>query len=124
MDIDELGKIGISRIERIRVRNALNPILWLSVAAAILFLPAAWFFRDDGLIATSLIVLASVPTIAAVVAYMILLFKSPDRLQSEEYQLRQRAMQMIFRRGRKRDIIDLLSRLDRLGELGDTRREG
>lgn len=121
MDIDEISKTGASRIERVRVRNALNPILWLSVAAGVLFLPAAWFFRDQESIAVCLIVLASLPTIAAIAAYMILLFRSPDRLQSEEYQLRQRAMQMIFRRGRKRDIVDLLSRLDRLGGTG---REG
>jgi hypothetical protein len=50
MNIAEITRIGASRLARIRARNARNPIPCLSVAAAIVFLPAAWYFHDDPLI--------------------------------------------------------------------------
>jgi hypothetical protein len=50
MNIAEITRIGASRRERIRARKALNPIPCLSVAAAIVFLPEAWYFHDDPLI--------------------------------------------------------------------------
>ncbi|HEY6256097.1 MAG TPA: hypothetical protein VIY51_09925 [Xanthobacteraceae bacterium] len=106
MKIEEITRIGASRLERIRVRNALNPMLWLAVAAPIIFLPAAWYFHDYVPILWVLVTVASLPTIVAIAAYMILLFRSPDRLQSEEYQLRQRELRMIYRHGRRPDIFD------------------
>jgi hypothetical protein len=106
MKAEELFQTAASRIERIRVRNALNPLLWLSVTAPILFLPAAWFFRDYPVVLSILIFLAGIPVIATIVAYMILLFKNPDRLLSEEYQLRHREIQMRYRRGRKPEVFD------------------
>jgi hypothetical protein len=106
MKLEEITRIGASRLERIRVRNALNPMLWLSVAVPIIFLPAAWVFRDYPLIVSPLVTLSCLPAVVAIVAYLILLFKSPDRLQSEEYQLRQRELRMIYRHGRRPDIFD------------------
>ena len=113
LNIEEITKIGASRLERIRVRNALNPMLWLSVAVPIVILPAAWFFRDYSIV-WLLVTVACLPTVTAVTAYVILLFKSPDRLQSEEYQLRQRELRMIYRHGRKPDIYNAAEEVARV----------
>jgi hypothetical protein len=40
---------------------------------------------------------------------MILMFRSPDRLQSEEYQLRQKEIQMRYRRGRRPEQFDTMT---------------
>jgi hypothetical protein len=110
MKFEEIAKLGVSRLERVRVRSALNPIIWLSVATAIISWSAAWFFQNDPAITALLIATGCLPIFAAVAAYFILLFKSPDRLQSEEYQLRQQALKMIYRRGGRRDIIEMASK--------------
>lgn len=41
-----------------------------------------------------------------VVAHLILLFRDPDRLQSEEYRLRQRELTIIYRKGANAEIVD------------------
>jgi hypothetical protein len=105
VNIEEISRIGASRLERVRVRNALNPMLWMSIALPIVLLPAAWIFRDNPWVVWFLLVLAALPTVTAIVAYMYFMISSPDRLQSEEYQLRQRELRMIYRHGRKPDIL-------------------
>jgi hypothetical protein len=82
MSVEEIIKIEVSRLVRIRVRSALNPILFLSLEALVFFLPAAWFFRDSPPIQYFLIAVAVLPSIGAIVAYVILLFRSPDRLRN------------------------------------------
>jgi hypothetical protein len=49
------------------------------------------------------------PIIAAVLAYMIFLFRDPNRLQSEEYQLRQQALRMLYRKGASTEIVNVAS---------------
>ena len=41
-----------------------------------------------------------------IVAYFILLFRDPDRLQSEEYRLRQRELTMIYGKGADAEVVD------------------
>ncbi len=84
MKVEEIVRTGASRIESIRVRNALNPILWLTMPVPAIFLTGAWFFRDHAVVLGCLVAMAAVPVIAAIVAYFVLLFRSPDRLQSED----------------------------------------
>jgi hypothetical protein len=46
---------------------------------------------------------------------MILLFRNPDRLQSEEYQLRQKALRLLFRKGANAEIVDVATEALRVG---------
>ena len=103
MKAEEVIRTAASRIETIRVRNALNPILWLSVPVPAIFLAAAWFFREHTFVLAALVVVAALPVLAGIVADFVLLLRSPDRLQPEEYQLRLRALNIAYRRGQKPD---------------------
>jgi hypothetical protein len=103
MKVEEVVRTAASRIEVIRVRSALNPVLWMSVPVPAIFLAAAWFFREQPSVAAVLIAVAALPVMAGVAAYFVLLFRSPDRLQSEEYQLRVKELNIAYRRGRKPD---------------------
>jgi hypothetical protein len=114
MKVEEIVRTGASRIESIRVRNALNPILWLTVPGPAIFLTAAWLFRDHAVVLGFLVAMAAVPVIAAIVAYFVLLFRSPDRLQSEEYRIRQIALRMLYRRGKSPEIVDVANQVARI----------
>jgi hypothetical protein len=85
MNFERIAHFGVSRLERIRVRSALNPIIWLSVSVPIISWAAAFLFRDQIIFASILIAAGCLPILTAVLAYMILLIRNPDRLQSEEY---------------------------------------
>jgi hypothetical protein len=114
MNFERIAHFGVSRLERIRVRSALNPILWLSVSVPIISWAAAFLFREQIIFASILIAAGCLPILTAVLAYMILLFRSPDRLQSEEYQLRQKALQMLYRKGGSTEIVDVANQVVRI----------
>lgn len=114
MKVEEIVRTGASRIESIRVRNALNPILWLTMPVPAIFLTAAWLFRDHAVVLGFLVAMAAVPVIAAIVAYFVLLVRSPDRLQSEEYRIRQTALRMLYRRGKSPEIVDVANQVARI----------
>jgi len=98
---EEVVKIGLSRIDTIRVTTAVNPLLWLTGITLPLCLGAAIFVPDRGF-RFALVAVPAVAIVAVIVAYFLLLFRDPDRLQSEEYQIRQSELKMLYRKGRRR----------------------
>ena len=106
MRLDDLVKAATTRVETVRVvRTALNPLLWLTgigtpLAFVLAFLASETWFRV-ALFATGALLLA-----VTIVAYFILLFWDPDRLQSEEYRLRRRELTMIYGKGASAEVVD------------------
>ena len=82
--------------EKLTVRSALNPALWL---CAIISIPALVIisFLDEP--PTWLIVLICTPVITATLGFFFLLFFDRDKLQSEDYQLRKRSLEIIEQKG-------------------------
>lgn len=95
--LDQLTKFAEHALGRVQVRSALNPILWLCGLTLLACVPAAIF--TDGHLQISLIILAFIPVLVACVAYIYLMIKSPDKLRSEEYELRRIALGMIEEKG-------------------------
>jgi hypothetical protein len=114
MKIEEIIRTGLSRVDTIRVvRTAINPLLWLvGLTTPLAFILAA--FVGDQLTRLLLICFAAVPVIATLVVYVIFMFRDPDRLQSEEYRIRQRALQILYRKGRSADIVDVTNQTARI----------
>jgi ABC-type bacteriocin/lantibiotic exporter with double-glycine peptidase domain len=114
MKIDEIIRTGLSRVDTIRVvRTAINPLLWLvGLTTPLAFILAAVI--GDQLIRLLLICFAAIPVIATSVVYVIFMFRDPDRLQSEEYRIRQRALQILYRKGRSADIVDVTNQTARI----------
>ena len=98
---------------QLRIRNALNPILWLCGVVAVPCI-AALCWSKDAPVAIS-VVLYSVVAVA-LVGFLYLLFRDPDRLQSEEYLLRSRTLDLIEEKGSKKALdaatVKLVSRMD------------
>lgn len=114
MKIEEIIRAGLSRIDTIRVvRTAINPLLWLvGLTTPLAFILSA--IVDDRLIRILLICFAAIPVIATLLAYVIFMFRDPDRLQSEEYRIRQRALQILYRKGGSADIVDVANQVARI----------
>lgn len=82
---------------RLRVRSALNPILWL---CAIITAPAICLFLKWPLNPPQwLIILICAPVFAGVFGFLFLLIFDRDKLQSEDYQIRKRSLELIGEKG-------------------------
>lgn len=106
MSVDEVIRSAISRAAVVRVRNAMNPLLWLSPISAIICWTAAYVFRDDQILKYGFAGLGALPIVSSLVAYFLYFFLDRDRLQSEEFALKQRALQMVYRKGAGAEIVD------------------
>jgi hypothetical protein len=94
--VDEIIKSGISRADVVRVRSALNPLLWALPPTC---WATAYVFRDDSVLRYAQAPLGALPLFAVIIAYFLFLFRDPDRLQSEEYVLKLRELSLISRKG-------------------------
>ena len=106
MSVDEVIKSAINRAGVIRVRNAINPLLWLSPVSAIICWTAAYVFRDDQILKYGFAGLGALPIIASIVGYFLYFFLDRDRLQSEEFVLKERALQLRYRKGASAEVVD------------------
>jgi hypothetical protein len=101
---EKRGRLFTSLTEsggRLRVRNALNPILWLcGVIAVPCVIALSW--NKDAHQAISVILYCVVGV--TLIAFLYLLFHDPDRLQSEEFLLRSRTIDLIEEKGSKKAI--------------------
>jgi hypothetical protein len=84
-------------VERLRVRSALNPILWLCVIVTAPGMAATPFFQNGAPI--WFIVIVFLPVIIACFGFLVLLAFDRDKLQSEDYQLRKRSLELIQEKG-------------------------
>jgi hypothetical protein len=114
MKLEEIIRTGLSRVDTIRVvRTAINPLLWLVglTTPIALFLVA---IIGDQVIRLALLGFAAVPVLITLVAYVIFMFRDPDRLQSEEYRIRQRALEILYKKGGNTEIVDVANRVIRV----------
>jgi hypothetical protein len=86
---------------RLRVRGALNPVLWLCGVVAVPCIICLSWSSNPPLAIT--IILYGVVGVA-LVGFLYLLFVDPDRLQSEDFILRKRTLDLIEEKGSKKAI--------------------
>ena len=108
----------IGAAERIRVKSALNPVLWLcAITLPVLILVV---HQEDP--ATWKIVVAVTPLTLAAVGFLFLLLFDRNRLQSEEYQLNRQYMEMIEDKGQLAPMFAMFASSipkPKNGDLGD-----
>lgn len=102
MPVDNiLGRI-IEAGGRIRVKSALNPILWMcAIIGGPCFLVV--LIKDDPPLFIIWILCAVVGV--ALFGFLFLLFFDRDKLQSEDYQLKKRELEMVQEKGEKRPRV-------------------
>jgi len=80
---------------RLVVRSALNPLLWFCGVISLPFLYAAIQVRDDRQLMWVLLAVSIGPILLTCIAGGYFALVKPDKLQSEDYQLRQQSIQML-----------------------------
>jgi hypothetical protein len=94
---DVIGR-AVSRAGVVRVRSALNPFLWCFVWT-LAFLVATYLLRDDPMTKYVCLGLAALPLLMTMAIGVFFAFRNPDRLQSEEFVIRQQELTMIEKKG-------------------------
>jgi hypothetical protein len=114
MKLEELIRTGLSRVDTIAVkRTALNSALWLVGLITPLSLVLTAIVGDQ---VRQLIYFcfAAVPVLFAMVVYLVWMFRDPDRLQSEEYRVRQQALRYLHKKGGSAEIVDIANQVARI----------
>lgn len=78
---------ALSKAQAVKVRNVMNPLLWLNAVAMPLLLSAAYMFRDQTVLSLPMIVVAAALPVWTMWEYRYFARKDPKRLQSEDYLL-------------------------------------
>lgn len=117
----------MSRAGVVRVQNAPNPFLWTipgGLVGLIICLSASYFFRDlEYILVVFGLIFAGIPLLVTLVAGFILLFRDPDRLQSEQYLLRKQLTMMIYKKNTDGNIEIINSQSENVPKIGSNYRE-
>ena len=104
---------------RLRVKSALNPVLWLCAVVTVPVIGFATFAKGPTWLVVCLVVLAFLPMALVGIGFVVLLLRDPDKLQSEEYQIRKQTLEMIGEKGQEASLVDLEEAARRLTNKGD-----
>jgi hypothetical protein len=93
--LERVGQIAQTAAEKLHVRSALNPALWLCAITTPTCLLFAYAFRDVPEVRVWLLAGGLLPIIIASIGFLGFAIFRPEKLQSEEYQLRHESLQLI-----------------------------
>jgi hypothetical protein len=65
----------------------------------------AYYFRADAILSALLESIASLPILASIVGFIYFMLKSPEKLQSEDYQLRHETLELIKQKGSPVELL-------------------
>lgn len=100
---DRVAHKAIEAGGRLKVKSALNPILWL---CAIVTAPGlGYLIFSDKEISIILQIFIFSPVIAAILGFLFLLLFDRDKLQSEDYQIRKRTLELVQEKGDSFPVI-------------------
>jgi len=116
MILDEVVRSAVSRARIVRVRNVLNPFLW-GFVWSVIFAVLTYLFKDDAAMKYACLVLAAAPKVTALAIGVGFAIAAPDRLQSEEFVLRQRALKTLYRRGGSPAMWDAANNISTMEKL-------
>jgi hypothetical protein len=125
---ESITKIASEYGGQLRVKSALNPILWLcGIIGTPCILSITWQ-KEPSWVLISLLFMVVLTAIGSFIYFVIV---DPDRLQSEEYQLRRKTLELIEESGDLNAIdarlVDVISEPKRIkiatdiNEMGDSK---
>jgi len=121
---EDLLRAASSGVEAVRVKgSALNPLLWLVGIVTPLSLVLTFLAAEPSK-AAFFLGIAVFPIILLASSYLTLLWRDPDRLQTEEYRLVQRALKMLYRRGANTEIVEVAKDIVKTQKYLEARNDG
>lgn len=98
--IEQLARNSQNAAGRLHVRNALTPILWADAIVIPLLLCGVFFlYESSPIIAYACLGCIILFVTTTCFSYMFFVIKSPEKLQSEDYQLRHESIQWMQQKG-------------------------
>jgi hypothetical protein len=95
---------------RLTVKSALNPILWLCGIITIPTLVAGTFYSE---LATWIVAVGCAPVVVALFGFIFLLFFDRDKLQSEDFQIKKRTIELAQQKGDAHPlVVDALAAIE------------
>jgi hypothetical protein len=88
-----------SAASRLVVYSALNPMLWMCGIVSLPCFCLAYFFREVEPLCNMLTYVGAAPVVATIVGFFYFMIFAPEKLQSEEFQLRQQSLEIIKQKG-------------------------
>ena len=93
--LGDFGRIAQQAAGRLVVQSALNPLLWLCAIVSIPCFILAFLAGEDRGLMWALFAMGGIPIVVACGLAVKFGISSPEKLQSEDFQLRQRSLQML-----------------------------
>lgn len=93
--LEQFGRYTQNAAYKLHVRSALNPLLWLTAIATPICFGAAYAFRETHAVHEALIYVGLLPIVISCVGFCYFAICKPEKLQSEDYQLRHESLQLI-----------------------------
>lgn len=88
----------------LRVRSSLNPMLWLCGIVSPSAFFGAWLLSGDPELSRTLVYVGAAPILATCLGFFYFALFRPGNLQSEEYQIRHQALEIIRQKGRSIEV--------------------
>jgi hypothetical protein len=92
---EHVAQLAQNAAEKLHVRSALNPVLWLCAISTPICLVFAHIFRDIPDVRNWLLFGGLAPIAIACIGFIGFAIFKPEKLQSEEYQIRHESLQLI-----------------------------
>src|SRR6478736_4631073 len=83
----------------LRVRSALNPMLWMCAIVSLPCLILSYLAHGHEPMSTILVLLGAIPIVFTVLGFAYFAVAAPEKLQSEDYQLRHETLELIKQKG-------------------------
>jgi hypothetical protein len=94
---ETIAKKAMETGGRLRVKSALNPVLWL---CAIITIPGLMYLRSSQVEPPLLIqFIIGLPVLVASLGFLYLMIVDRDKLQSEDYQIRKLSLELVQEKG-------------------------
>jgi hypothetical protein len=88
-----------SAASQLRVRSALNPMLWLCGIVSLPCFFIAYLLRGIEPLATIIAYVGIAPVATTILGFLYFMIFAPEKLQSEDYQLRHETLELIRQKG-------------------------
>jgi len=102
---DKIVGSARSAAVQLHVRSAINPMLWESALVSLPCFGFSYLFKSDAVLSDALLVVGTLPILAAVGGYIYFSIVAPERLQSEDYQLKHEALEIIKQKGTDIEVL-------------------
>lgn len=93
--LENIGQHSQSAATKLHVKSALNPLLWLTGIATPLCFSCAYVFKNSSPVFEVLIFSGLLPMVITCLGFCFFAIFKPEKLQSEDYQIRHESLQLI-----------------------------